>query len=420
MNVQPISYSYNSSVNSLNNSQYLDKIYSADGTSSLNPWTQFNKQNNQRNFKSNTAPINLYKQYGGVVGGYQHSMVRPMDTVMVPRDIRRGTGLDQFIEKCDWPNYAGSKFQQWCSEENAIKYHAMRPIVEIDEYNKMLKKLFETVLLNSKKLPIFVSDDFLENSEHQTWSAVFSTETQSNIMNYIMLEVAKAVKVLPDMHKNGSWKVEQFYWTDPLIYEVVYKGKLYIKVLFNLYNPLRSTSTQVQVTLTTNIKAKFADNSFNGNLFLDKDIKIIEFDFINKEWNDGGIDGHNTARAGRNYQINLETSPIPQNNGWLYENTLLKQEFNKYGYYDNNSEYNLNIDVDLPTELKNKIKNFENTAPEYLLPAGTVRLNEEGQPKSMLSNHDRIYASYTDLSKGKNNTSMVNSVNYIPNYNYNP
>lgn len=414
MNVQPISFSFNSSVDSLNNSKYLNKLYGADGTSSLNPWTQFNSQNNEKNYLNNTAPIRLYKQYGGVVGGYQHSLVRPMDTVMVPRDIKRGTGLDQFVEKCDWPNYAGSKFQQWCSEENAIKYHAMRPIVEIDEYNRMLRKLFDTVLLNSRNLIFVKEDDFLENKDNQTWAAVFNTESQNNIMNYIMLEVTKAVKVLPDMHKNGSWRVEQFYWTDALIYEVIYKGRLYFKVLFNLYNPLRSTSTQVQVTLMTKIKAT------NGRPFLDNDIKIIEFDFINKEWNDGGIEGHNTARAGRNYQINLETSPIPQNNGWLFENTLLKQEFNKYGYYDNNSEYNLNIDVDLPTELKNKIRKFESTAPEYLLPAGTVRLDDQGMPKTMLSNHDRIYASYTDLSKGKNNIEMVNSVNYIPNFNYNP
>lgn len=414
MNVQPISYSYNSNVNSLNNNSYLDKVYSADGTTSLNPWTQFNKENNAKNYLGNTAPIRLYKQYGGVVGGYQNSMIRPFDTVMVPRDIKRGTGLDMFEEKCNWPDYAGGKFQKWCSEENAINYHAMRPIVEIDEYNKMLKKLFETVLMQSKKFPLFPNDDFLQNTDHQAWSAVFCSDTLNNIMNYIMLQITKAVQVLPDMHKNGSWKVEQFYWTDPLVYEVVYKGKIYFKVLFNLYNPLRSTSTQVQTTLTTKIKSR------NGKPFLDQDIRIIELDFINKEWNDGGIDGHNTARAGRNYQINLETSPIPQSNGWLYENTLLKQEFNKYGYYDNNSEYNINVEVDLPNELRNKIRNYESTAPEYLLPAGIVRLNEEGAPKTVLSNHDTVYASFTDLPKGTNNTQVIGSVNYIPNYNWNP
>ena len=50
-------------------------------------------------------------------------------------------------------------------------------------------------------------------------------------MNFIMKKVAEAVAVLPQLNKNGSWKSEQFHWTDATMYQLFSNDDLYYKVL---------------------------------------------------------------------------------------------------------------------------------------------------------------------------------------------
>jgi hypothetical protein len=113
-------------------------LYNADGTMEKNNvW-----DNIPFRFPSKPGPTQLVSRDGSIVNGYQHSIIRPFDNVSVPRDITRGPFEGR---ECNWPCYAGSNFQEWCSEDNAINYFAMRPLVSPDTYNEWLVILFKTV-----------------------------------------------------------------------------------------------------------------------------------------------------------------------------------------------------------------------------------------------------------------------------------
>ena len=138
MKLQGNSFSYDRR-SDLINKPLSYQVYSAGGDVNLNPWTM----------NQTKAPvpknISLQNQYGGPIGTYRIPLIRPMDTVAVPHDIKRGS----VEELCRWPVYAGSKFQQWCSEDNAMKFHAMRPIVNSDQYTENLSILFDTIVMRS-------------------------------------------------------------------------------------------------------------------------------------------------------------------------------------------------------------------------------------------------------------------------------
>jgi hypothetical protein len=336
------------------------KQYSADGQLESNNfwnqspliWPSVPEPNDSRN----GGPIYALNKYGGIVNGYQPSIIRPIDSVMVPRDLNRGT-FDE--EKCNWPCYAGSKYQKWCSEEDAINYHAMRPLVNPNTYNMWLEKLFYTVVEgHNKELPI----------QNDVWSSVFCDNSKSSIMNFMMEKVAKGVSLIPEMHKNGSWGVEQFYWTDAKLFQYVEPGLgTYYRILFNLYNPLRSVGTEVQAVVFMNPEKP-------------ADLSLKYMGFVNQlEWKmDGqsidGVSGFNVAPAGRNPQIDIETeieTPQPTDVGWLYGNTLLDQQFNQYGFYEEGS--NVQIESGVPESLKKRIKTFEQQSPSYLLGCSTPK-----------------------------------------------
>ena len=69
-------------------------------------------------------------------------------------------------------------------------------------------------------------------------------------MNWLMEKVAEAVSVIPEMHKNGPWKVERFFWTDAKMFNYIdSSGNTFYRILFNLFNPLRSDSSPPIATL---------------------------------------------------------------------------------------------------------------------------------------------------------------------------
>jgi hypothetical protein len=344
---------------------------------------------------SNYEPISLYKLYGGPLGSYQNSILRPLDTVSVPIDIKRGTfGPNDPAEDvaCKWPNYAGSKFQQWCSEENAMKYYAMRPILNPDNYYDLLNKLFDTIVLQSnnsiRKSPIFPNED--------AWNVVYCTESKKDIMSFIMERVTKSVSLIPEMYKNGSWVIEQFHWTDAEVYMLVSSGKLYYRVLFNLYNPLRSISTRTECVVATHLDSRM------------KPI-IIYMGLVSAEKSqDNDPVGYNLNSQDEGISL---TDNYPTDLTWNYGNTLVSQTFNKYGFYDPEETVELSEKEYLPGSLSKRIRQFEETAPEYLLPAGTVKLTPGGRPVTESSSNNNIYQSYMN-NEHKVTTNEIGKVYY--------
>ncbi len=305
--------------------------------------------------------IKLYKEDGTILGGYVPFIIRPLDNVQVPRDLKR----DNDIYKCSWPLNAGSKFQQWCSEENAIDYYAMRPNITPDTYNNWLQILFNRIA--PKKMRF----------KNPKWSSIFCDNSREQLMNFIMIKVAEEVSKIPEMHKNGSWKYEQFHWTDADIYQFIDENNnVYYNILFNLYNPLRSISTQVECTLLitdiiTIVYMGFVNNTrdksdiFPIDTFSTKTNKIIVKNDLNELKNDNSVVD------------------------WNYANTLLKQEFNQYGFYNNDNNIKLK-QFGISDTMKNKINQISNKSNSYLLPAGKVNYTGVVENKVINSNIPRV------------------------------
>lgn len=316
-----------------------------------------NKIIKQDNYIKNNEKINLWNAYGGGISGYIPFIIRPFDTVHMPKDIKRGTFNTEGYEThentenitCNGPLFTGSNKQQWCSEKNAINYYAMRPIIQADTYNDNLKKMFSIVVGGPNQKPM-----------NPKWVAVNCSASTKSIMAFIMQKVASAVYTMPEMKKNGSWGIEQFHWTDATIFQFMDSNKKgFYDILFNLYNPLRSISTLVEVVLVSEREG----------------LRITFMDFINqgsdKDNKDGcGIQAHNDQYAGIDTQIG---EPVPTEVEWNYGNTLLKQEFNEHGFYEAGN--NINLVGDVPDSLRQAIKEFENNARSYLMPSTKVNFN---------------------------------------------
>lgn len=296
--------------------------------------------------------IDLIKSDGIIVGGYMPQIVRPFDSV---------TANPSKDSKCNWPCYSDKKFQKWCSEDNAIKYHAMRPLIGPNKYNDNLRKMMKAIIDVHMESP---SDDQYSKIE----SAVFCTESQKTIMSWLMQKIALQVTKMPEMQRNGSWKYEMFYDTDVLLYQYINPKdpkNPYFKVLFNLYNPLRSVSTMVYATIYVNkgtpqlIDMDFINNE-SMNDYMDPQNGLGAINGYNLEPSHMGIDlpgilgyddspnGHKLAKE--NYMKD------PNQFDWNYKNTLEVQKFNKDGFYSNVPEENITIDGGIPDSLKQAIK----------------------------------------------------------------
>ncbi len=299
----------------------------------------------------NDDDIGLIKSDGIIVGGYSPQIIRPFDSV---------TANPSKGSSCKWPCYSDKKFQQWCSEENAINYHAMRPLISPNKYNENIVKLMKAII--DKKGPFGSGPQDDKYSKIDT--AVFCTESQKSMMAWLMQKVALQVSKMPEMQKNGPWKSEMFYGTDEQMYQYVNPdGTTYFKIIFNLYNPLRSVSTMVYATIYM----------INGNP------SLVDMDLINNEsMNDymapqngyGAIVGHVTSPTSiiEPEPIGFKNSPEgqqmwedyykkdPNNFDWTYMNTLEVQKFNKEGFYSNVPTDNINIEGGVPEGLKKALK----------------------------------------------------------------
>ncbi len=302
----------------------------------------------------NPGKIDLIKSDGVPLGTYSNFILRPFDSVSA--NPSKGS-------KCKWPCYSDKKFQQWCSEENAIKYHAMRPIISSENYNENLKKMFRNMkdIYTVGEIP---SDDRFIKID----AAVYCTETQKSLMNWLMQKIAIEVNKLPEMQRNGSWKSERFEQLNPQIYQYLVDDKTFFKILFDLYNPLRSVSTYVVATIYVN----------DGNP------KLIDIDFVNEGTMKDYMGPQNGFEAINGYNIDsghkgkggiipfkplgVQDSPEgldkfqndykkdPNEFDWNYQNTLEVQKFNNKGFFSNIKEENIKIDGGIPDSLRSKIK----------------------------------------------------------------
>ena len=309
----------------------------------------------------NDDDIGLIKSDGVIVGGYMPQIIRPFDSV---------TANPTPGSKCNWPCYSDRKFQQWCSEENAINYHGMRPLVSPSQYNNNLRKMFAGII--DKKGPFKAGKGPQDDQYSTVDTAVFCTESQKALMAWLMQKIALQVTKMPEMQRNGPWKYEQFYDTDVQMYQYVNPdSSTYFKIIFNLFNPLRSVSTMVYATVYM----------ING------DPSLVDMDFINSQSMDdymapqngyGPITGHNVSSTfdsvGGGMDI-IEPEPLgfkntpegqqmwedfykkdPNEFDWNYMNTLEVMKFNKEGFYSNVPGDNIKIEGGVPESLKKALR----------------------------------------------------------------
>lgn len=300
---------------------------------------------------SNNEKISLIKPDGVVLGGYLPQILRPFDSVTAQTKN----------DKCSWPCYSDLKHQKWCSEKNAINYYGMRPLISPSQYNKNLQKMFNMVIDKDSPIPMSPSDD--------KFAAVFCTETEGSIMSWLMQKIAIAVERMPEMQRNGPWKSERFYDTDVQLYQFVGEdGGTHFKVIFNLYNPLRSVATLVEATVfLVNGKPVLKAMGFVN----DGEMK----DYMPPENGLGPINGQNVTSTEKNgfgiemfEPLGVAETPQgmqmweaaykqnPNEFDWNYQNTLEVQKFNKYGFYSNALGDNVEIKGGVPDSLKNRLQ----------------------------------------------------------------
>lgn len=352
--------------------------------------------------------ISLFKPDGVIVGGYVPQIIRPFDTV---------SATPPSNSSCKWPCYSDTKFQKWCSEDNAVNYHAMRPLVSPGKYNNNLRKLFAGII--DKEVNVGMPD-----KNKGAYQAVFCTETQKSIMSWLMQKIASQVKKMPEMQRNGSWKYEMFYDTDALIYQTLDNNKnTYFRIVFNLFNPLRSVSTMVSaIVFIDSGKPKLLDISFINNESMD--------DYINTPY--GVINGHNVNNSfesvgggigiiqpellgydntkGGVAKFEKDYMKNPNEFNWNYMNTLVEQKFNKEGFYSNVPGDNLKIEGGVPEGLKKALRtsNCKETnlmscvTPEYTGVnagvSGSKIVKNDGEVHNVYSDPTLIYTNKNPLS----------------------
>ena len=342
--------------------------------------------------------IQTIKSDGVVLGGYTHSIIRPLNSVHVPRsfssEAQSASSLRATTEaqsaSCNWPTYAASKYQKWCNEEDATNYYGMRPLVTPDTYNGWLTAMFNHLVNPGHEVSKLLNVDLVPR--------VFCNSTEDNygseetvVMKWLMQQIAMAVSVLPQMKKNGPWKYEQFHHTDVQFYAFTAKESAVYKIIFNLYNPLRSTATLIECVII---------NPPGGNFI------IAKMDFVNSgEWKGtnenlpNGMMGFNLGTPKTAQAINLNTSGLPDgsNQDWNYGNVLQKQQFNELGFYEPGQ--NIQVKAGVPDSLRERLNACSSTmlmnaeTTKYSgLDSNNVPVRPNGMPHMVKSNPLLVYS----------------------------
>lgn len=391
---------------------------------------------NFSNNVGNQGPINLWKDGGrSPINGYNPFIIRTPNNVKVPRDITTvddKTGAKETMS-CEWPSWSGGQFQEWTNEKVAMYEYQMRPIMEPKYYNQILMKMFNLIVYNSTGLDN--TQDIPYGTADYGAVSCGSGTSPDDIMKILMGHVANAVAEMPEMHRNGSYNTEQFHYTDPDMYKFMGpEDEIYYQILFNLYNPLRSVSTYVYATIQVNDNKVFIYRlSFVNNKLwtTTEDMPDVDSNGTRIEnFNLGPVGNRTISAVPHTLEPGVNTMP------WLYANTLLDQQFNKYGFYDNIGGVNNNIEITkigVPDSLKQRISNVQKYSNTYLFEPATVAYNgivpngigepdvppgskrqtmyklseNNGRPKTVLKNPSVIYGPQLHLEQKENENGTI-------------
>lgn len=298
----------------------------------FSPYTTIDTFDNVTNLFNSDAPKNAYS-----------FLTRPTNSVSAV-----GKNPD-----CTWPCYSDRKHQEWCSEKTAVDYYAMRPIIQYQEYSNNLQKMFIGIIDH-------IPDNKLISKDSVAFEPKNNCEFKATIIEWLMGKIANQVANMPEMNRNGSWESERFYETDAYLYQYTNDNDVYFKLIFNLYNPLRSTSTMcyaiiykssnnselllMDINMIT--REKMGDyhsgiNAYRSNINTD----IEELDILGFPDTEQGRKDHDA------YMINN-----PNEIEWNYVNTLPVQKFNKDGTYSNVPSENITINGGISDTLRELIK----------------------------------------------------------------
>lgn len=328
-----------------------------------------------------STEVEVIKDYSGnIVNGYQPFIIRPNDTTSYQKRTDNGT-------LCSWPMFDGNNNKQkWCNEENAIKYHAMRPLKTPKTYNQWLEQLFTIITNPGNSVTKLLESKLYPKVYCSSGSLYDGLDEKKVIMSWLMKKVAVGVNKIPAMKKNSTWGNEQFHYTDAELYAFTTNPKGYttpqdtdvFKILFNLYNPLRSTSTMVEAVVVSPYRPPNVSSQYI----------LAKMGFVSQgEWDETKIKGYDLPRSNGDIgiEINQVTSTDPF--GWNYGNTLSIQEFNKYGFFDPGN--NVTIEGGVPESLKKALQQHNNKM--LLEPVSVDFKGFSGQPKLVDSTKAYIY-----------------------------
>ena len=299
----------------------------------------YNQKALDAGMQNGTRDASIRNYDGSIANGYQPSIIRPNEYTGYKKHADDGTA-------CSWPCYSGSKHQNWCNEENAIKYYAMRPLVTPKNYNELLMNLFNHIVVPGNTVSKILDSKLTPKMFCSDGNPFDDIDEKRKIMKWLMEKIAVGVNQIPKMKKNSSWGNEQFHHTDSEMYAFTTdngKGSVF-KLVFNLYNPLRSTSTMVEtVVISPN----------------DKGYVLAKMNFVNKgEWDTTNpnlpeaMRGYNLGKSNGDLVVDMNSPGLPNSSllKWNYGNTLNIQEFNEFGFYENGK--NVEISGGVPESLK--------------------------------------------------------------------
>lgn len=245
------------------------------------------------------------------------------------------------------------------------KYYAQRPLLNPDEYHKMLELLFNHITKKSqKKLPNFIR----EIQDLFIYQDQFSQgDTYSDVMKHIMKTInqsKKQVKELVEYAKKDTWGGENFGFLDQKVFSFSRYNSSQLSeqdrarlandrnepkklvVNFDLYNTLRSTATNVNVSVFY----------FKGRYYIE------HIDFSTKKTSSGGLEPYSFSSDKQSIVIDQskngykDRNPTPH---WIIANTIENTLFNNKGFHGTDDE-NIYIEGGVPDEFKEVLKNNPN------------------------------------------------------------
>jgi hypothetical protein len=219
-------------------------------------------------------------------------------------------------------------------------YYAQRPILNPNEYERMLHLLFDAIK-DQSSVPASIEKSLFVHQDEFCQDNCYP-----DVMAYIMKRINKTKKKVPEMVEYArvdTWGGEQFAFVDQKVYSfsrfnandlseqeqaklarLSHEPKKLV-VNFDLHNTLRSISTNVTAVVYYR----------NGKYYLDS------------------ID--TTTKPNQTKADPAPRSPVPQ---WIYANTLENQFFNNKGFHDPDQE-NIYIQGGVPQEFEGILDQME-------------------------------------------------------------